>query len=208
MGEELRLRIGDIGVGLRWEDVTIEDLDHAFYRDFVIAGDEPVDVDLRVHGSPLPEYILDSVLFDAVENNWRLYDYDDKYVIEIFSPTPPHPRDYLILMERDFCRGEVWAENLRFGLLMRPLSEILVVNHLCKNKGIIAHALAIDDQGKGLMFFGRTGRGKTTLANLYKDHCKDTTVLSDERVIIRKRDKRFWLYGTPWPGGSMIFLIF
>ena len=30
------------------------------------------------------------------------------------------------------------------------------------------------------------------------------TILGDERVVVTKEDGRFWLSGTPWPGGGFM----
>jgi hypothetical protein len=35
------------------------------------------------------------------------------------------------------------------------------------------------------------------MAGLWQDHAR---ILSDERIIIRRRDGRFWIHGTPWHG--------
>src|SRR2546428_10904363 len=43
--------------------------------------------------------------------------------------------------------------------------------------------------------------GRRTLDRLYKPH-QGVTILGDERVVVTKEDGRFWLSGTPWPGGG------
>src|SRR5436309_3177922 len=59
----------------------------------------------------------------------------------------------------------------------------------------------LSDRGEGLVVIGRSGAGTCTLANLYKRY-KGVTNLGDERVIATKEEGRFWLSGTPWPGGA------
>jgi len=84
---------------------------------------------------------------------------------------------------------------------MRPFGELLVVNLLSQGRGVLLHGLGVNDRGEGLLFVGASGAGKTTLANLYKSY-RDVTILGDERIIVTKQDGRFWLSGTPWPGGG------
>ncbi|TET41088.1 MAG: hypothetical protein E3J63_02515 [Elusimicrobia bacterium] len=31
------------------------------------------------------------------------------------------------------------------------------------------------------------------------------TILSDDRMIIRKKNARFWIYGTPWHGDARVY---
>jgi hypothetical protein len=64
---------------------------------------------------------------------------------------------------------------------------------------MIVHACGIDDGDQGLLFVGESGAGKSTLSNLwYQDGCG--AVLSDDRIILRKKDGAYWMYGTPWHG--------
>ena len=63
----------------------------------------------------------------------------------------------------------------------------------------MVHALGIDDGGQGLVFVGPSGSGKSTLARFWGRR-KGVRILSDEHLILRRRGKRFYAYGTPWPG--------
>ena len=66
----------------------------------------------------------------------------------------------------------------------------------------MVHGLGISDRGKGIAFLGRSGTGKSTLAEFYKSK-EGANILSDEHIVIRKKKKQFYLYGTPWPGMAM-----
>jgi len=84
-----------------------------------------------------------------------------------------------------------------------------MVNLLSLGRGLAIHACGVIDQGKGLVFAGTSGAGKSTLANLWEDKKKTSskggiTILSDDRLILRKVKNRFWVYGTPWHGDAHI----
>jgi hypothetical protein len=64
--------------------------------------------------------------------------------------------------------------------------------------GLLLHAAGVISNGKGYVFFGHSGSGKTTTARFSLGLGK--TVLSDDLVIIKKRGDRFWLYGVPFRG--------
>ncbi len=68
---------------------------------------------------------------------------------------------------------------------------------LSQGYGVLVHACGIDDNGKGLLFPGSSMNGKSTMAHLWKD---DAEVLNDERIILRQKEGRIWIYGTPWHG--------
>jgi hypothetical protein len=81
--------------------------------------------------------------------------------------------------------------------LQYPLAEVLMVCLLARGRGLMMHACGIDDGGRGFLFAGNSTHGKTTLARLWRDQA---TVLNDDRIVLRQREGRFWMYGTPWHG--------
>jgi hypothetical protein len=54
-----------------------------------------------------------------------------------------------------------------------------------------------------MLFSGVSGAGKSTLANLWKNR-ENANLLSDDRMIIRNIDGRFWMFGTPWHGDAKV----
>jgi hypothetical protein len=69
---------------------------------------------------------------------------------------------------------------------------------LCLDQsGLVVHAAGVISEGKGFVFFGRSGSGKTTVSRL----SMYSTVLSDDLVIIKaSASGKFWLYGVPFRG--------
>ena len=61
----------------------------------------------------------------------------------------------------------------------------------------MVHACGVDDGGRGYLFAGNSTHGKTTIARLWGH---EASILNDDRIVLRKRAGRFWMYGTPWHG--------
>jgi hypothetical protein len=61
----------------------------------------------------------------------------------------------------------------------------------------MVHSCGVDDRGRGYLFAGNSTHGKTTMARLLKD---SAVILNDDRIVVRYKDDRFWMYGTPWHG--------
>ncbi len=151
-------------------------------------------------GSPEGE-----VLFDS-GGAWRLYGRTDGYCFQCkasqFGDTPYTEarlnRDFSsakILLHRPFFKSERTVYPLQY-----PLDEVLVLNLLSRDRGVEMHACGIvDSSGKGLLFAGESGAGKTTMAGLWTKE-PGVTVLSDDRIILRQDEGRLWMYGTPWHG--------
>ncbi len=205
--ERLQLAIAGIGIELTSEGAQLaEEPVRQLYEPFLRSG--PVDLALRIHCGPLPSVMAEEVLFDGPENRWRLSRANGRYLFEIFGTKPPHPKAQVALVECNLRTGEVYLEPQgpsrapmwSLVRLMRPLGELLLIHRLAQyRQGVMIHALGIEDRGQGLLFIGRSGAGKTTLANLYKEH-GGVKILGDERVIVRRGDEGFVIAGTPWPG--------
>jgi hypothetical protein len=80
-----------------------------------------------------------------------------------------------------------------------PADEIILINLLPSFNGVLVHACGIDDNGKGVLFLGTSGSGKSTTTRLWM-YEKDVKVLSDDRIVIREINDKSYAYGTPWHG--------
>jgi hypothetical protein len=217
--EGLQLTIAGIGIELTWAggrpmDEAEEPARQPYAR-FVSNGHRgrratQVNVRLHVHCGELPNLTPDALVFDAVSNHWRLFHANGHEVFEVFDTMPPHLTVQLAVMRPGFRTGDLYrrpepsspTRSWSLTRLMRPFGELLLINLLSQGRGVLLHALGVSDQGEGLLFIGRSGAGKTTLANLYKPH-RGVTILGDELVVVTKEDGRFWLSGTPWPGDGL-----
>jgi len=213
---ELKLKIGGIGISIEWEGSRIVDWPHPFYEKF-LSNSKP-QITLKVHCTGLPQH-SSQLIFDGKKGGyWSLYRNNSKYIIETFD-TMTHKTNKVCFIEPDFSSGDVYVDSQSdllhdmgkirsevpvwsFPHLMQLLGQLFLVNTLAKGDGIMAHGLGINDRGKGIAFVGVSGAGKSTLAGLWKNQ-KSVDILSDEHIIIRKKNGQFWLYGTPWPGMAM-----
>jgi len=85
-----------------------------------------------------------------------------------------------------------------------PLDELAMIHRLARGEGVEIHGLGVvDDAGRGHLFVGHSGAGKSTLARLWQKESQ-ALILSDDRIILRERDGRIWMHGTPWHGDAGI----
>lgn len=66
---------------------------------------------------------------------------------------------------------------------------------------LMMHASVIRHAGRGYLFQGKSGTGKSTHSQLWLKHIDDTELLNDDNPAIRlMADGEARVYGTPWSG--------
>lgn len=84
------------------------------------------------------------------------------------------------------------------------LEEALVaaiVTHLSTRGGLMLHTSLVDYQGKGILFVGPSGIGKTTQAELWMKY-RDAIIINGDMALVGEKDGSFTGYGCPWHGSS------
>ena len=192
----MNIGIGDISIGIDWEGPrTIPHIPPA-YRPFIRSG-KP-DIRLRVHPAALQPPFGEKVF--ECSPIWKLYRRHQQSIIKIFDglavpgmtlqfPAHVDRADLYPADDNGSAADPFWG----------PVLELLTIKNLARGRGVILHACGIEQDGKGYLFAGESGAGKSTLARLW-DRQKGTAVLSDDRTIVRKKDGRYRMYGTPWHG--------
>ena len=82
-----------------------------------------------------------------------------------------------------------------------PVDQLLLMYYLAPRQGLLVHAAGLVADGRALIFPGVSGAGKSTLAKQFL--ARDwPSLLSDDRVIVRKMGSSHVAFGTPWPGDA------
>lgn len=167
------------------------------YKPFLSKG-EREDVSLRLHLGQVPNLNLDNSERFLRLGAWNLCLSGGKWILTLSSNHSESST--LAILAQDFRTGDVYYQlskpesELLPQILAHPLHQILMVSVLSQGRGSMFHASGIDDKGDGYLFLGKSTHGKSTLANLWKEG----RILDDDRVIVRGKGGRFWMYGTPW----------
>lgn len=85
---------------------------------------------------------------------------------------------------------------LRPGGLTENFLRVLYAWRSMEENLLLLHAAGIISYGRGFVFFGPSGNGKTTVTTFSMDR----TVLSDDIVIVKKVGPTYRLYGVPFRG--------
>jgi hypothetical protein len=190
---ELRFSIGDATVGLRCRDKELAHMLHTWCSGFRATRGPDFWLEIELTGGRSAAEIQQIMPQVYLEVNGGH-----------FHTQPP------------ICVGEIsWTEHwlklkaeqelFHPGIQPRFLNVLLssIYNTICEyqrgaeREAFLFHGCGVLANGKGYLFTGPSGAGKTTVARL----AGTRMVLNDEAVLLRNGGGELWLGGTPLLGG-------
>ena len=196
MPEKVNITVGGITIGISWQGQPRDLNIPIAYRPFT-AGEDP-DIRLELHMG-LPEFWIGEMIFDSAPV-WSMHRNGNDYAIKISHNHPDLKR--ILFLPADYKTARLYLvgpEGRFLDPFFGPAMELLMINYLSRGHGVIIHACGIDLNGKGLLFAGESGAGKSTIAGLWNQQ-DGIEVLSDDRTLVRQIDGEFKMFGTPWHG--------
>lgn len=188
------------------------------YRSFVQKGSSrsapDITIRLRVLLGKMPELRHAEHLFES--DSWNLFRDGTEYWLAI-APNPITKRPaWAAHLAGDFLSGEILCDpvflqdsvgsGVMFNPVLHRLDQLLTMHALAGRHGGIIHATGVVSDGQGIIFAGRSGAGKTTLAGFLARSplVEQGSLLSDDRLIVRCDGDGFRVFGTPWAGEAQI----
>ena len=190
--------IGGVCIAMDAEDRGTDFGGQAVYDRF--RGSRQPDIRVRLRRG-VPPRVGERPIF-ACPPIWALFSHNDMRAFRVFpDEVYPGAERILIFSDRSDKADLFFPGSLsrRMDPLTGPSLELLMVTYLGQVGGVITHSCGITMNGKGILFVGESGAGKSTLARLW-NHEENIDVLSDDRIVVRKKGNEFWMYGTPWHG--------
>lgn len=171
-------------------------------------SEQKADIVLTVKRQSLPRIRCTGCRFDA--STWDYFQANERHIFNFsYSSRNKRPQRILVL-EPDFKRGEIILPKVvrnKNGVLRNPfaypLDQVLTITLLYQKQGILVHSCGFVYEKKGYIFIGSSGAGKSTLAKILEKD-KGVLILSDDRIVVRKKDECFYIHGTPWHGTAGI----
>ena len=203
------IRIADITIALLSDDPKLKVGAEGVMKRFVTHEGEP-DIEIKARWANLPRESDGRKVFNSGAL-WQLYSNNGFYTFQFTSQVLGAFPYKVASFNQDFNKGEVAINRSYFDInqyinpIESPLDEVLLVNYLSKGeKGVEIHACGVADTlGRGFLFVGQSGAGKTTMAKLWEDE-PGIKVLGYDRIILRKMNNCVWMYRTPWQSEAML----
>lgn len=202
---EQRLSIGGVTMSFVSEEPDLDVELPASFETFRASPDSPSLVRMSVTRDEITRPVDGEPVFDS-RALWQLFRRGREFVFRFCSPAfGPLPYK-TASFSSDFATGRVVLNREYFKSrgplypLEYPLDELIVVHALGRGLGVEMHACGVvDHDGRGQLFVGQSGAGKSTMARLWRT-ATSTTILSDDRIVLRSEAGEIWMYGTPWHG--------
>ena len=154
MPNSLKIGIADIIISIEGADIpTIPPA----YRPFICSGKS--DIRLRLHRRrphlPAAEKIF------SCSPIWHLYRHRDLSIVKIFEELDV-PGSTLVFSDQlqtvDLYPSD--QSPRQPDPFDGPILELLMINYLALEKGVVIHACGVEKDGLGLLFAGESGAGK------------------------------------------------
>jgi hypothetical protein len=140
--------------------------------------------------------------FDCGGNNFGVYRLPDgSYQFEICDEKKA--LCCLLQANADFsdCRAALVAESdagRKFGL--NNALMLVYAFASAPYATLLMHASVIRNDGRGYLFLGKSGTGKSTHTRLWLSHIPGSDLMNDDNPVVRVVEGTVYVYGSPWSG--------
>ena len=162
-------------------------------------GTPDLTLDTGTEVTPLPDYReLHSFEFTDADADCRFGADADGYLLEMTPRDGSAPARFRMAYGATTAQSDITPEHnpalFRFGAW--TLFNIAALPH-----GAVAfHSSVIRYRGKGVLFLGESGTGKSTHTRLWREHIPGAELLNDDSPIIRATERKAIVFGSPWSG--------
>lgn len=145
------------------------------------------------------------------------FDEDDGSSMELFAQPSGGIAVYLraagseccrVSMEPGYRRATAWtggsAGCRRYGLDTALM--LLYAFASAPLDTVLVHASTVELDGRGYLFLGRSGTGKSTHSRLWLEHVPGARLLNDDNPVLRVVDGKAVVYGSPWSGKTPCYI--
>lgn len=202
MGNDLFARFG--GLNFLFSGWLPRPEDGGHLTHFLVPPCEP-DITVRLTSIPevvypkgkIPEY--ESFFLRCFRDNGTVHRY---YRTERVEMGGDYAHASYSEAQPDQITIEICENRIRWGF-QQVLACISIEELLLRRNMAVLHSSRIERQGEAILFFGRSGIGKSTQAALW-EHYRGTPVRNGDRSLLRDLDGKEYACGLPYAGTSGI----
>lgn len=109
---------------------------------------------------------------------------------------------HLMSFDKDYtrARADIRWDDPDAGSILTSMLRVMFAQNVVLHDGISMHSSTVMLDGKGYMFMGTSGTGKSTHSRLWMSAFQGCMLLNDDNPVVRMIDGTAVVYGTPWSG--------
>lgn len=129
----------------------------------------------------------------------ELYEWQGQWLMEI-APLMEAPIRFYIISDKAFSKAQFRV----LGSLRFSVNTVLMMMYAfatARKNTLLMHASVTVREGKGYLFLGRSGTGKSTHSQLWIKNIEGCSLLNDDNPILRVMENgEIRVFGSPWSG--------
>jgi len=175
-----------------------------------INEDKGSDILIRVHSEPfnLPKgaervfrapYVeeINGIQFNNVTNFWSVWKLRSELYIWTIFPLSSTEKNAVLKFSLTSMEWDLWiyGSQTETDPFEYPLDGLILYYLTVINGDIMIHASGVNIAGHGYIFSGISGKGKSTIANIWDN--SGAKVIHDDRLILRNTSSGYKMFNTP-----------
>ncbi|MEA1887927.1 MAG: hypothetical protein U9N72_12025 [Bacteroidota bacterium] len=128
---------------------------------------------------------------------WTVYRLGDYILIRTTCPVSKDYKEALLVIRPGEKSWDIIIDSSKAIIdpMCYPIDGLLLYYLTALNDDIFIHGSGVSHNGKGYLFTGKSGKGKSTIAQIFRSNGSE--VVHDDRLILRLKDDRVFMYNTP-----------
>lgn len=150
----------------------------------------------RVFHAPYVEEI-NGILLHHKSNFWSVWKHSDHLYIKTTFPLSLPEKNAVLKFSLKSRDWDLWIDGPKTVTdpFEYPLDGLILYYLTAIYGDIMIHASGVKNAGRGYLFSGVSGKGKSTIAKLWDDY--GAKIVHDDRLIIRKTESGYMMFNTP-----------
>lgn len=199
------------------DDLSIEKNIKPAYRTFFSmneAGHYSAPIKIRLESGKLPDLTTLPLLFEY-EHGYTVYRCGETYYsafydrhyrkVRCIAQATNTFQNITLYITHDTLNALADDRHMLLTFICTQLSRSILMHYFAQREGAAFHAAALNLNGGGYLFPGKSGTGKSTLMRQFALR-KTGKQLGDEQIVVRKLEGQLHVFGTPWPGESWLIV--
>lgn len=129
-----------------------------------------------------------------------IYETDKGYLF-LLRPLPHRPVAAILFVDRSFSEAIISFTGVDDVFALNNATMLLYAFSTATLGGLEVHASVVMYEGKGYLFLGKSGTGKSTHSRMWLESIPGTQLLNDDNPVLRLREgNNISVFGSPWSG--------